>query len=501
MNEHLLRVAQLQRAIGGGAAPAPVLAFPGALGWARNTRGAAAYPGAIDDIQIFNPTDDGSLQTAVESNQPAFILPINGGLINMSGGYGMDSPYKTMAFQTAPGDGMVLAGNTFQVNASECIIRGLRLRRQDVANGTADGLQVLGRGNLSPINNVIFDHCSVAEAGDENISSNGADNPITNWTVQRCISAFPLNDADHGMGMLFNKSATYNCAAILNGFFHTRERSPKFARSMRFVSYNNYAYNYERKGHDIGPYVSGNVQGNAHRRGLDFGGPFSAMVLTGDYDDAPWLAGTNYSPDPPGQPTMNVIVTHNGQLWQSLTANNLGNEPGVTGDWELVPADVDPTNRTQIYLNDNLEDGIAVTNTFDDTADGTRIVGIPFVYDDGYTVLGASTIEALAQSTSALNIGAPKRDFIDVQAINDSINGTGNHIDTVFTLTGQYTNPNNTVYPDHVFGVWTQWLVDNSYAANIAAAQAFVKNDLLQTGNSGYMIIEEFINDPVHFVV
>jgi len=475
--------------------------FDNAYGWGRYTRGAMAHPGPKSDIQIFNPTDEASLRTAWESNQPAFILPINGGLLNLASGLGMESPYKTMAFQVAPGDGMVLAGQTLQINRSECIIRGLRFRRQDVANGTADGLQIRSTNNSGVITNVMFDHISAAEAGDENITSFGSPDFIENWTVQRCISAYPLNDANHGMGMLFNKSGTHNCASILNAFFHTRERSPKFARSLRFVSYNNYAYNYERKGHDIGPYVSGNVQGNAGRRGLDFSGPFGAVVLTGDHDHLPWSDTTTYSTNP-GQPTTNEIVSHAGILWQNRTHNNLDNEPGVTGDWSAVPADITLALPTQVYLNDNLEDGNPVTVTFENSANAARIVGTPFAYDVGYTPIAASLIESMMLSTTVLNCGAPNRDFIDDQAIQSGINGTGNHIDVVFNLTGQYTDPNNTVYQDHVFGVWTQWLVDNNHAANIAAAQAFTKDMLLAPSpTTGRAIIEDFINDPIHFVV
>ena len=77
----------------------------------------------------------------------------------------MRAPYVTIAGQTAPGDGICIAGETLEIDTHDVIIRHMRFRRGETDVTRRD--DALG-GN--PIGNIIVDHCSVSWGLDENIS-------------------------------------------------------------------------------------------------------------------------------------------------------------------------------------------------------------------------------------------------------------------------------------------------------------------------------------------
>ncbi|MDE6647427.1 MAG: pectate lyase, partial [Prevotella sp.] len=92
----------------------------------------------------------------------------------------------TLAGQTAPGDGICIAG--YQVTlAKNNIIRYLRFRPGDENGGEPDGLGAMDSENI------IVDHCSVSWSVDECLSVYGS----KNTTVQWCIASQSLCNSTH----------------------------------------------------------------------------------------------------------------------------------------------------------------------------------------------------------------------------------------------------------------------------------------------------------------
>ena len=74
--------------------------------------------------------------------------------------------YVTIAGQTAPGDGVCIAGESFWVDTHDVVVRHMRFRRGETKVWHRD--DSFG-GN--PIGNIMIDHCSCTWGLDENISS------------------------------------------------------------------------------------------------------------------------------------------------------------------------------------------------------------------------------------------------------------------------------------------------------------------------------------------
>src|SRR5439155_15811842 len=115
------------------------------------------------------------------------------------------APYITIAGQTAPGDGVCVAGASTWINTHDAVIRYMRFRRG--VNSVYERDDALG-GN--PIGNVIVDHCSCSWGLDENVSmyrhmyqppeGKELKLPTYNITIQWTISSEALNPTNHAFG-------------------------------------------------------------------------------------------------------------------------------------------------------------------------------------------------------------------------------------------------------------------------------------------------------------
>ncbi len=142
---------------------AKIAAFPGAQGGGKYSFGGRG--GQI--IVVTNLHDDGpgSFRAACETAGPRTILFNVAGIIQLKDRIRLRAPYVTIAGNTAPGDGVCIAGNTVELETHDIIIRHMRFRRG--ATDAADRYDSIG-GN--PIGNVMIDHVSACWGLDENMS-------------------------------------------------------------------------------------------------------------------------------------------------------------------------------------------------------------------------------------------------------------------------------------------------------------------------------------------
>ncbi len=168
--------------------------FPGAEGFGRYTtggRGGTVYRvTSLEDDP--NNIKEGTFRHACQQKGTRTIVFGVSGTIHLKGELKLNNDNVTIAGQTAPGDGICIAGYPFVLSANNVIIRFMRFRpgNENVAFHEGDGLGGMDRKNI------IIDHCSVSWSIDECLSVYGC----TDMTVQWCIGAQSLVSSGHAKG-------------------------------------------------------------------------------------------------------------------------------------------------------------------------------------------------------------------------------------------------------------------------------------------------------------
>jgi hypothetical protein len=236
---------------------ASVPAFPGAEG-----AGKFSFGGRSGKIYVVtNLADSGprTLREACEAAGPRTVVFNVSGIIHLKRRLTIFAPYLTIAGQTAPGDGVCVAGRTTQVNTHDVVIRYMRFRRGET--NVFDRDDALG-GN--PVGNIVVDHCSASWGLDENLSmyrhmySPGKGKPdqklpTVNITIQWCISSEALDPYNHAFGGTWggrNSSFHHNLFACNTG------RNPSIGMSYDFNFINNVLFNWRHRTVDGGDQFS-----------------------------------------------------------------------------------------------------------------------------------------------------------------------------------------------------------------------------------------------------
>ena len=138
-------------------------AFPGAEGggmYATGGRGGRVlYVTRLDD-----DGQEGSLRWAVTRKYPRTILFRVSGVIRLRKRLNITGDDVTIAGQSAPGDGICIAGFGVAVRADNVVLRYLRFRMGDEMGAAAHDEDALG-GRYR--RNILIDHCSISWSTDE----------------------------------------------------------------------------------------------------------------------------------------------------------------------------------------------------------------------------------------------------------------------------------------------------------------------------------------------
>jgi len=343
-------------------------------GFGRFTTGGTG--GASIVVTNLNTSGPGSLREAIDTAGVRTITFSVSGNIDWGAGnnyLNINIPNLTIDGSTAPNGGICLKGVIVTINASNVIIKHIRVRRGDVLF-SRDAIQIAAV--TSSIENVVIDHVSASWASDECLSITATGGySVTNVTVQYSILAQGIeSDGYFSKSTLISGTAPSrvdNITFYKNYMCHNDERHIRANELTSLEIVNNVFYN-------VG-------STNRTTDGCRFD------LINNHYKEGNNPFGTD-------------------TIAKNVVTSNINPDTGVA----YVVADTD------CYINGNTNDGGLAEMEADYIAiNSSNSVMATTITPD--TVADA-IVDVLA------NVGAtlPKRDTLDVEYIDDYNNGTGN---------------------------------------------------------------------------
>lgn len=229
--------------------------FPGAEGGGMYTFGGRG--GKVITVSNLNDDGIGSFRWACEQGGARIIVFNVSGIIKLKTPIIVRAPYITIAGQSAPGDGVCIAGESFQVNTHDVVVRHMRFRR---GNTHVWYREDSFGGN--PVGNIMIDHCSCEWGLDENISFyrhmfdlgdaiGSRKEPTVNVTIQNTISAKSLDTYNHAFGSTIGGE---NASFMRNLWADNTGRNPSIGWGGVFNFVNNVIYNWVHRTADGGEF-------------------------------------------------------------------------------------------------------------------------------------------------------------------------------------------------------------------------------------------------------
>lgn len=236
---------------------ADIPAFPGAEGGGMYTFGGRG--GKVEVVTNLNDHGPGSFRAACEQGGARIIVFNVAGIIRLETPVYIRAPYVTIAGQTAPGDGICIAGETVEIRTHDVIIRHVRFRRGETWVGSRN--DAIGG---HPVGNIIIDHVSASWGLDENMSLYRhafQENPkarvhklgTVNITIQNSIFSEALDTYNHSFGSTLGGE---NCSFIRNLWANNTGRNPSIGWNGIFNLSNNVIYNWMHRSVDGGDFRS-----------------------------------------------------------------------------------------------------------------------------------------------------------------------------------------------------------------------------------------------------
>ncbi|MDL2243568.1 pectate lyase [Bacteroidales bacterium OttesenSCG-928-J19] len=324
------------------------LAFPGAEGAGRFTtggRGGEVYfvTTLQDTMAGDKKTREGTLRWCLNRKGPKTILFQVAGVIYLERELNVNDN-TTILGQSAPGDGICIAGDKFRIKGDNIIVRYLRFRLGDITQVEDDAISSIGNKN------VIIDHCSMSWGTDE--CGSFYDNE--NFTLQWCILAESLRESvhkkgSHGYGGIWGgQNATFHH----NLLAHHDSRNPRLCGS-RFSAQpdrelvdfrNNVIYNWGQNSSYAGEGGRYNIVNNYYQPGV--GSKNRSRIFQPDSDEGKYKQAAG--------------------VWGSfyVSGNVLPDSPKVTADNTLGFHPTDKTkNKEELLVSTPFPTPLVVTHS------------------------------------------------------------------------------------------------------------------------------------------
>ncbi len=233
-----------------------LIAFPGAEGGGMYSFGGRG--GKVIVVTNLEDEGPGSFRWACEQGGARIIVFNVAGIIRLKTPLIIRAPYVTIAGQSAPGDGICIAGESVWINTHDVVIRFMRFRRGETWVGRRD--DAIG-GN--PVGNIMIDHVSASWGLDENMSmyrhmyndstGKAAEDkfPTVNITIQNSIFSEALDTWNHSFGSTLGGE---NCSFIRSLWANNAGRNPSIGWNGIFNFANNVVFNWVHRSIDGGDY-------------------------------------------------------------------------------------------------------------------------------------------------------------------------------------------------------------------------------------------------------
>jgi hypothetical protein len=228
-------------------------AFPGAEGGGAHSFGGRG--GKVYVVTSLADSGKGTLREACEQGGARIIVFNVSGIIKLKSPLIIRAPYVTIAGQSAPGDGVCVAGESVWINTHDVVIRYMRFRRGETDVTRRD--DAIG-GN--PVGNIIIDHVSASWGLDENMSiyrhvydpkdgSKPQKLPTVNVTIQNSIFSEALDTYNHAFGSTIGG---LNSTFMRNLWASNISRNPSVGMYGDFGFANNVIFNWWNRSADGG---------------------------------------------------------------------------------------------------------------------------------------------------------------------------------------------------------------------------------------------------------
>lgn len=376
----------------------PVVAFPGAEGGGKFATGGRG--GVVVHVTTLEDARDketgqpslGTLRKAVQMDGTRTVVFDVSGTINLSSQLDITGGNLTIAGQTAPGDGICIAGYPVVVKASNVIIRFLRFRMGDQNKVEGDAL------SINDHRNIIVDHCSFSWSTDECVSCYGN----TDFTLQYCIISESLKESvhakgAHGYGGIWGGT---NASFHHNLLAHHQNRNPRFDHDYVNVKcvgpidfVNNVVYNWE----------SNSAYGG---EGSTMGGGGRLINFVANYFK-------------PGPSTKSGVKTRLVDPWTNCDNCVAGSKVLSKGGTVVAP---------KIYLVDNVMAGSSdvTADNWKGSTKSKSVAGVNTRWTDGLTAMTNEQSAEQAFETVLSKAGCSlRRDALDARIVSEVRNGTG----------------------------------------------------------------------------
>jgi len=235
---------------------AKIPAFPGAEGGGAYSFGGRG--GRVIEVTNLNDSGPGSLRDACEQGGARIVVFNVAGIIRISKPISIRAPYITIEGQSAPGDGICIAGESVWIDTHDVVVRFLRFRRGERDVTSRD--DAFG-GN--PVGNIMIDHVSASWGLDEVMSmyrhvydenghtkgKPGQKLPTVNITIQNSIFAEALDTYNHAFGSTLGG---LNSTFMRNLWANNISRNPSIGMYGDFGFANNVIFNWWNRSADGG---------------------------------------------------------------------------------------------------------------------------------------------------------------------------------------------------------------------------------------------------------
>ena len=333
-------------------------AFPGAEGYGRYVTGGRG--GMIYHVtSLQDVLTNGTLRYGIERVSGARTIVFDvGGTINLTKDLTISNGNGNISIlgQTAPGDGICLAGYPVKIATNNVIMRYVRCRMGDTSGEEEDALTCSNHAG-SEKRNIIIDHCSISWCVDECASFYGNSNFTFQWNmVTESLRNSIHGKGSHGYGGIWGGT---RASFHHNLLAHHDSRNARFDHDYvqnadeQYMDYVNNAFYNWGGNNTYGGESKG--KGGTHYRKINFvGNYYKPGPATGSASKA-WIFNmTNNCSNCDGSDPTNVEPAHlylTGNIMEGNDAINADNWTGIHPD--IAISDFTPYKSDTKYLSPN----------------------------------------------------------------------------------------------------------------------------------------------------